>query len=187
MKKKRRYLIYDLKDWMLGFEYNYKPDSWLNDFVFEYLYTKYQSGPIYHDHTAAIADHLGGKDNFYNHSFYASYQHWGQVMGNPLYRSPIYNTDGTLDVKDNRFVAFHLGLGGHPNDYLRWRMLATWQEGWGTYDIPYTKKHHNVSLFGETSYRLHNLRAALSTALPSRPVSVPTSEVSSTDRITDSN
>lgn len=159
VKKKHRYLIYDLKDWMLGFEYNYKPDSWLNDFVFEYLYTKYQSGPIYHDHTAAIADHLGGKDNFYNHSFYASYQHWGQVMGNPLYRSPIYNTDGTLDVKNNRFVAFHLGLGGHPNDYLRWRMLATWQEGWGTYDIPYTKKHHNVSLLGETSYRLHNLRA----------------------------
>ena len=25
-KKQRRYLIYDFKDWLLGFEYRYKPD-----------------------------------------------------------------------------------------------------------------------------------------------------------------
>ncbi len=154
-KKKRRYLLYDFKDWMLGFEYKYKPDNWLNNVVVEYIYSKYQSGPIYHDHTITIPDHIGGKDNYYNHYIYPGYQHWGQAMGNPLYRSPIYNKDGTIYFKDNRFVAWHLGVGGHPSDYLRWRFLGTWQEGLGTYEQPYTKKHHNVSLMAEACYILH--------------------------------
>lgn len=157
VKKDHRYMLYDFKDWMLGMEYNYKPDAWLNDVVVEYIYTKYQSGPIYHDHTQTIADHIGGHDNFYNHYITSGYQHWGQVMGNPLYRSPIYNNDGTINVADNRFMAWHLGLGGHPSDYLRWRFLATWQEGLGTYDKPFLKKHHNASFLGEASYRLHSL------------------------------
>ena len=84
IRKKKKYLVYDVKDWMLGFEYNYNPNHWINDFVFEYLYTKYQSGPIYHDHTPAIPDHIGGKDDYYNHYIYPGYQHWGQVMGNPF-------------------------------------------------------------------------------------------------------
>ena len=69
-KKERKYLIYDLKDWLLGFEYNYYPDHWINDVVFEYVYSKYQSGPIYHDHTKTIADHIGGQDDYYNHYIY---------------------------------------------------------------------------------------------------------------------
>lgn len=152
-KVKRRFLLYDFKDWQIGFEYNYKPDNWINDFVFEYLYTQYQSGPIYHDHTNTIADHIGGKDNFYNHYIYTGHQHWGQVMGNPLYRSPIYNTDGRILVANNRFEAFHIGLGGHPSEYLDWRFLATWQKGLGTYEEPYFDQHHNVSLLAEASYR----------------------------------
>lgn len=157
-KKKHRYLLYDFKDIMLGFEYNHKPDSWLNDVVFEYLYTKYQSGPIYHDHTPEIPDHLGGWDRYYNHGMYSGHQHWGQVMGNPLYRSPIYNTNGDIESKDTRFIAFHLGLGGHPNPHFKYRLLATYQKGWGTYTDPYTKERHNVSLLAETSYVLHSTR-----------------------------
>ena len=155
-KKKQRYLLYDFKDWMLGFEYEYKPDNWLNNVVVEYLYSKYQSGPIYHDHTITVPDHIGGRDNFYNHYIFPGYQHWGQGMGNPLYRSTIYNEDGTIFFKDNRFVAFHLGLGGHPSDCLKWRFLATWQEGLGTYEKPYTRKKHNVSLLGEAVYRFRS-------------------------------
>ena len=121
------------------------------------MYTKYQSGPIYHDHTITIADHIGGQDNFYNHYIYTGNQHWGQAMGNPLFRSPIYNEDGTISFKDNRFVAYHLGLAGTPNEYLNWRFLATYQEGLGTYNRPYNDKHHNVSLLAETSYLLHSI------------------------------
>lgn len=151
-KKKSRYVLYDFKDIMLGMELNIKYDRWINDVVFEYIYSKYQSGPIYHDHTNTISDHIGGRDNFYNHSIYTGWQHWGQVIGNPLYRSPIYNEDGTIMVKDNRFMAFHLGIDGRPFPRFMYRVLASWQEGLGTYDEPYENKRNNFSLLVEGEY-----------------------------------
>lgn len=151
----RRYFLYDLKDIMLGGELELKYGRWLRHVVAEYIYTKYQSGPYNHDHTQNISDQIAGIDNYYNHGIYPGYQHWGQVMGNPLYRSPIYNTDGRLYIYNNRFVAWHLGIDGSPTSRLAYRALATYQEGWGTYDIPFNSKHHNVSFLAETSYRFN--------------------------------
>lgn len=153
---KRRYTLYDLKDILLGAELNLKYNRWVRDIVVEYMYTKYQSGSIYHDHTININDHIGGCDNYYNHYIYTGWQHWGQVIGNPLYRSPIYNNDGLISVEDNRFVAFHLGIGGRPTDNLEYRILASYQRGFGTYDYPYNKKHHNASFMVEAAYHLHH-------------------------------
>lgn len=73
-------------------------------------------------------------------------------MGNPLYRSPIYNTDGTINIDNNRFMAFHLGVAGMPSDRINYRILATYQDGLGTYDKPYTKKRENVSFMAEVAY-----------------------------------
>ena len=152
-EKSRRYYRYKFKDIMLGTEINLKYGTWLRDIVVEYIYTKYQSGPYNHDHTVNIPDHLSGADDYYNHSNYPAWQHWGQVMGNPLYRSPIYNEDGVFYVRNNRFVAWHLGLDGQPTSRLGYRLLATYQKGWGTYWEPFTKKHHNVSFLAECNYR----------------------------------
>ena len=149
VKKDRRFLIYDFKDMMLGMELNLRDGRWLQNLVFEYLYSKYQSGPIYHDHSAGISDHIGGDDNFYNHYIYNGWQHWGQVMGNPLYRSPIYNDDGKIEVKDNRFRAFHLGFDGEIVNRLNYRVLGTFQEGFGTYSKPYTRKRRQGSFLTE--------------------------------------
>ncbi len=155
-KKKMRFLLYDFKDIMLGAELNLKYPRWVNDVVFEYIYTKYQSGPLYHDHTSGISDHIGGRDNYYNHSIYTGWQHWGQVIGNPLYRSPIYNTDGTISVENNRFMAFHIGLDGNPTDNFSYRVLVSYQDGLGTYDEPYNKNHHNISFLLEGKYSFTN-------------------------------
>lgn len=151
---RNRYFLYDLKDIMLGGELNLKYGRWIRDIVVEYLYTKYQSGPINHDRTYNIADHIAGIDNYYNHGIYTGWQHWGQVIGNPLYRSPIYNDDGRIYVSDNRFVAWHLGIDGSPTPRLDYRVLASWQRGYGTYDTPYTKQRHNVSFLAEATYQL---------------------------------
>lgn len=163
-KKDRAHaFMYDLKDMMLGMELNLKYGSWLRNLVFEYIYTKYQSGPLYHDHTRNIADHIAGRDNYYNHGIYTGWQHWGQVMGNPLYRSPLYNTTGDIRVEDNRFMAFHLGVDGLLRRNLGYRFLATYQEGLGTYDLPYSDKHHNLSLMAEVNWQLRhgwNVKAA---------------------------
>lgn len=153
-KKKTRFFLYDLKDIMLGAELNFKYRRWLNNVVFEYLYTKYQSGPVYHDHTPSISDHVAGNDNYYNHYVFSGWQHHGQVMGNPLYRSPIYNTDGSIEVQNSRFMAFHMGFSGNPSDLFSYRVLATWQEGLGTYENPYTKPHHNFSYLLEGTCHL---------------------------------
>lgn len=154
VKESRRYFLYDFNDWLLGMEYHRKYDSWLNTILVEYVYTKYQSGPVYHDHSQGRPDsHICGMDNYYNHYIYTGWQHWGQVMGNPLFRSPIYNTDGTIEVKDNRFMAFHLGFDGQPTESFGYRGLVTWQEGYGTYMQPYTDKRHNVSFLLEGKYK----------------------------------
>lgn len=150
--KNHRFFVYDFKDMMLGAELKLKYNNWIDNVVLEYIYSKYQSGPIYHDHTMTIADHVAGMDNFYNHNLYAGWTHWGQVMGNPLYRSPLYNEDGRLEVKDNRFWGFHLGLGGHPTDNLDYRVLASWQRGFGTYAEPYLRPKENLSMMAEATY-----------------------------------
>lgn len=151
-KKHHRYHLYDFKDWMIGVELNFKYSRWIRDIVAEYLYTKYQSGPVYHDHSQGRGEHISGRDNFYNHYIYSGWQHWGQVMGNPLYRSPLYNDDHQIEVENNRFMALHLGIDGNPTEQLSYRLLASWQEGLGTYERPYDKKHHNFSFLVEASY-----------------------------------
>ena len=154
--KKRRYFKYGLKDIMLGAEVNIKYGTWLRNIVFEYIYTKYQSGPYNHDRTENISDHIAGLDDYYNHSTYTGWQHWGQVIGNPLYRSPLYNTDGRIEVRNNRFYAFHLGVDGSPTERLDYRVLATYQKGWGTYSNPFTKAYPNFSFLVEAKYKFNH-------------------------------
>ncbi len=150
--KERKYLLYDFKDMMLGWELELKEKRWIRNILLEYLYTKYQSGPIYHDHNKGVSDHIGGIDEYYNHHVYPGWQHWGEAIGNPLYYAQLYNDDGTLRFKNNRFMAFHLGVSGNPTNEISYRFLGTWEEGLGTYRAPYTKKKHQMSFLTEGTY-----------------------------------
>lgn len=153
VKKDSKYFLYDFRDILLGAELQLKRGTWLKNVVVEYLYSKYQSGPVYHDHTPALKDHISGRDEFYNHYIYTGWQHWGQVMGNPLYRSPIYNTNGDIYVQNNRMQAVHVGVAGAVNSRLSYRLLGSWQEGFGTYKMPYAKPRYNRSVMVEADYR----------------------------------
>ena len=149
-----KYFVYDFKDWLLGAELRLKDCQWLQAFVVEYLYSKYQGGPVYHDQTPSIRYQLSGRDNYYNHHLFTGWQHWGQVMGNPLYRSPLYNEDGSIEVKHNRLVAWHVGLSGSPAQNLSYRLLATWQKSYGTYYNVPAEPEKNVSLMAEVLYQI---------------------------------
>ena len=153
-KKKSKYFFYDIKDVMLGAELKLKNSRWLNHVVVEYLYTKYQSGPLYHNNTVSFSDHISGRDDYYNHTLQIGWQHWGMVMGNPLYMSPVYNDDGVVRVKNNRFVAWHLGLSGDPDRSLHYRVLATWQRGFGTYLTMFPEPRETFSMLAEASWKL---------------------------------
>lgn len=154
VKKRTHFFRYDFKDCMLGAELNFKYGRWIRNVVVEYLYSKYQSGPIYHDHTPGRSDHVSGRDDYYNHYIFAGWQHWGQAIGNPLYRSPIYNDNGQVRFENTRMVAWHLGIDGGLTEKLDYRVLATHQTGLGTYTLPYDRKRHNTSLLIEAAYRL---------------------------------
>lgn len=151
-KKDRKFLMYPLKDIMLGADIHLKQCRWIENCVVEYIYTKYQSGPVYTDRTPELPSHIGGNDNYYNNYLEPGWQHWGQTLGNPLYISPIYNKSHRLNFESNRFVAWHIGVSGTPLPKLRYRLRASWQESLGTYDEPYFNPKHNVSLSAETKY-----------------------------------
>lgn len=152
-KTKNRYFMYDFKDWLLGAELQLKKNMWLHTIVIEYLYTKYQGGPIYHDHAKGNSIHISGRDNFYNHSSQTGWQHWGMVIGNPLYRSPLYNEDRSIRVLNNRFVAWHGGISGDITRGLNYRVLATLQRGYGTYDVLFRDPEENISILAEACYK----------------------------------
>lgn len=154
VKKNNRYFVHSFKDWQLGAELKLKNATWINNVVAEFMYTKYQGGPVYHDKSPYNSEHICGRDYFYNHTTQTGWQHWGEVMGNPLYRSPIYNEDGTVRVLNNRFVAWHVGLAGDPTHRMHYRLLATWQRSFGTYEVLFRDPQETVSLLGEVSYRL---------------------------------
>ena len=149
-----KYYWYDLKDCLLGAELKLKDVLWLNNIVVEYLYTKYQAGPVYHDHTQSNDVQISGRDNYYNHYLYTGWQHWGQVIGNPLYLSPLYNADGSIEVEHNRFVACHLGFSGSPSPQLNYRVLASWQKSYGSYYYLPATPLENVSCMAEADYML---------------------------------
>ena len=53
-------------------------------------------------------------------------------------------------------MAFHLGIDGRPTDNFSYRVLASWQEGLGSYQDPYDEPHHNVSFLVEGKYNFDN-------------------------------
>lgn len=154
-KETRRFLLYPPKDMMVGAELRLKDCSWLKTIVVEWMNTRYQSGPIYHDHNPGLSDHIGGNDDYYNHYLYQGWSHWGQVIGNPLYRSPLYNSDQTMPLQSNRFWAWHVGAEGSLPilpawfEHLDYRLLSSWQRSWGTYLSPFYEPQENYSLLAE--------------------------------------
>lgn len=148
------YFAYGFKDWLLGTELQLKQTDWIQGVVLEYLYTKYQAGPVYHDKTPAVPIQISARDNYYNHHLFTGWQHWGQVMGNPLYLSPLYNQDGQVEVEHNRFVAWHLGLNGTPFRGWHYRLLASWQKSYGSYYYIPVEPLCNLSLLADITYRL---------------------------------
>lgn len=160
-REKNSYLLYPLKDIMLGGDVHFKKSQWLSDIVVEYIYTRYQSGAVYTDRNPLMPDHIGGNDNYYNNALEPGWQHWGQSAGNPFFLSPVYNTDSDLSFQCNRFTAWHIGIAGLLSKNLHYRLRASWQEGLGTYDMPFINPRRNVSIGLETRYHAHQLYKGL--------------------------
>lgn len=140
-------------DHLLGVDAKLPKNPFVSSILIEHLNSRNQSGAVYHDKTASIPDKMNGRDNYYNHNNYSGWQHYGMSLGNPLITSPVYNTDGTIEFKNNRVKAFHFGLSGDPRSDLHWRLLMSFTENWGTYLVPLYKKELQQYYLAEISWR----------------------------------
>lgn len=148
---------YGWLDGLIGGEITLPKNRFVSAIVYEYMSTKYQSGALYHDHTEAIPDQISARDNYYNHGIYWGWQHWGQAIGNPLYTSPLYQNDGTLEFKNNRMQAHHIGINGQPLPELHYRVLYSYTSNWGTYGTPYDEVKYGNSFLMEVGYAPHHI------------------------------
>jgi hypothetical protein len=132
-------------DNLIGFEFQHNKRSLLSGLVFEYVHTTQQTGPIHfnmemNDAHAGIRQLGNGNDDYYNNFEYIQGpSHFGRTMGTPLFLSPEYNTDGRLNFKSNRIIAYHLGVEGYLSPNLAVRVLATTGQSWGRYYVPFVE------------------------------------------------
>lgn len=155
------------KDGLWGIQGWLPANRFVSTAVFEFLYSKFQSGPVYNDSSPEIPEQISGVDGYYTHYIYGGWQHWGMGIGNPFSRSPIYNSPHLLTFTGTRNISYHFGLMGSPVPSLKWKVLLSHTKSWGTMRIPYpdTKDMWNFLLQGEwTSAKIKGLHTSCALA-----------------------
>lgn len=160
------FLEYGWKDMLWGAELSLPRNPFVSAILYEHLRTTDQTGGVYHDATPQLPYQISGADNYYNHQCYGAWQHWGQVMGNPLLLSPVYNRDGRITVRHNRITAHHVGIAGRPTAETDYRLLLTHVRSLGTYTEPAIDPLHANYFLAEAGYaprwaKSFSLRAAV--------------------------
>ena len=125
----------------------------------EYFQSTNQSGPLHFDGgdypepiRSEITDLVTGNDEYYNHTCYDSYTHYGMTPGIALITSPIYNKNGLTTFSDNRVKAWHMGISGEVTNHLSYLAKGSYREGWGTYDFPLAQKHYSFDAMFQGIY-----------------------------------
>ncbi len=148
-------------DGLWGVEYTNKAmgRQWVRGAVIEYFQSTNQSGPLHFDGgdypepiRSQITDMVVGKDEYYNHSYYVSYSHYGMTPGIALITSPIYNTNGFNMYQDNRVKVWHVAVNGELTNHISYLVKGSYREGMGTYDIPIYPKSHTFDAMFQGTY-----------------------------------
>lgn len=158
---------YYWKDGIYGVEVTFPKNRFISHFLYEYIATKEQTGPLFHDNSSYFEDQISAVDNYYNHYIYPGWQHWGMSIGTPLVLSPIYNKNKHLIFRSNRIKAHHIGLTGAPNKDFNYRILCSFTDNWGTYYDPLDEIMSEVRTLLELNYspqKLNNWNFTLSGA-----------------------
>lgn len=149
---------YPWKDGLYGIQGTLPENPVVSEVLYEFLYMKDQSGPVYWDHTSSIDHQVSGRDGYYNNYIYNGWQNWGQAIGNPLMTSPLYNKNHELAFLSTRVVSNHIGFKGNPSEQISYRVLASHTRSWGTYNDPFNKVKSNFSWLAEVKYHPKQLK-----------------------------
>lgn len=111
--------------------------------LWEYMYTKEQSGPI--PPPGNMRGGPGGRDNYYNNYLYRTgWTYFGRTIGNPLFLNAYDPQLGIVSndqvdpnkrygIVNNRIVAHHFGIEGQFSEVFDYKLLATWSRNYGLY------------------------------------------------------
>lgn len=110
---------------------------WISDIIYEFNYTKYQSGR-YHNPPGHPEKVSGGNDNYFNNGEYKSgWTLYGRTIGSPLITPYAPNAQGiTLGVCNNRIIGHHIGLRGQAWKKIPYKIMLTYTLNYGLYIKP---------------------------------------------------
>jgi len=133
-------------------------------FVYEYLYSKRQSGPI---PPGPGRGGPGGQDNYYNHWLYRSgWTYYGRTISNPLFFPyPDGQIVGVNHIANNRIVAHHVGLAGTLPGAVGYTFMVTYSRNYGTYQARDLARRNGESYFYEHGPRQWSWYVALARPL----------------------
>jgi hypothetical protein len=112
-------------------------DRWISDAVFEFIYTKSQSGRYHTKPGTNIV--IGGDDNYFNNGEYRSgWTYYGRTLGVPLITPREKNAQGmTLGVCNNRIEAYNMGIRGKIAHIMPYSLKLTYSKNYGMYNSTY--------------------------------------------------
>lgn len=170
-------------------------DRWVSDIVYEFTYTRNQSG-WYHDRptTEEERQHLdpadeyhywhhirGGGDDYFNNSYYRSgWTYYDRMIGDPLF-FPKGTHDGTWTshraaddrstynrgIENNRFRAHHVALGGKLFKKLPYKLMLSYSQNYGRYNVPYLgESPWNKEPGTVEEFALHQVSGAFTGEIP---------------------
>lgn len=150
---KRTITYYPWRDIQVGLSVTNKTGflKFISSVQYEYTSMYDQSGAGYNDPNEYFKEQMDGVDDYYNHSIYPGWHYYGMGIGNPVAFSPLYNTNGSLVFRGNRFKAHNVGVNGAfaKEDMFKYRLLYTYSENWGTYFNPFSEKRYTTSLLAD--------------------------------------
>ncbi|WP_235375048.1 capsule assembly Wzi family protein [Sanguibacteroides justesenii] len=134
--------------------------GWCTDVIYEFLYTKYQSGP-YHDRPATPAEmekqdpdapgygwkKVGGRDDYFLHGEYKS--GWttdGRIIGTPFLLPNPKNKEGfVIGMYNNRVIAHYLGIKGWIAGKVSYLGRFSYSLNYGRYREPFERVKRQCS------------------------------------------
>ncbi len=149
---------YPWRDGYWGIEGKLPKNPYVSEIVAEYITSRDQAGPVYFDHNQNIPYQISGVDAYYSHFMYQTWSNYGMVIGNPMFISPVYNSDHVNAMRNNRIRAWNVGLKGEPSPQVDWKLRMSGINSWGTYSSPTVHVKHDFSMLGEVNYHPGTLK-----------------------------
>ena len=146
------------RDGLWGMEVTAPKNRIIDTFVYEFITSRDQSGPILRNPSGDMIGQAGGKDWYYTHTYYQSWQHWGMSICNPHFLSPLYNAEANMTMPYSRLRSHHIGLNGAPSEQIGYRFLVSWTKHWGSHEDPLPNPLTQTSAMAEVVYKPKGLK-----------------------------